>query len=237
MGVQRLRPVAPGSAGGEKTLILVTGQHRSGTSATAGCLKHLGVELGQHLMPPAHDNPKGFFEDVRVVQVHDALLAKLGASWDRPRAIPAGWMEEPATKTAEAHLRGLLLGFGLVADTFAIKDPRAVLFIPMWQRVCDFTGARLTVLTPERKVEAIVSSLEARHPDWPQDQALDLVRAYGNALEKMDPGIPTASIGFPDGLWQASCWERVGHALGVELDITRIGAVHSFLDGGLVHHG
>ena len=44
-------------------------------------------------------------------------------------------------------------------------------------------------------------------------------------------------IDFPHELWQASVWQRVAQGLDVELDISRIGAVHGFLDGGLVHHG
>ena len=59
-------PILPGGGlvNGVPVLILVTGHHRSGTSATAGSLQALGVELGDKLMPPARDNPKGFFEDL-----------------------------------------------------------------------------------------------------------------------------------------------------------------------------
>lgn len=45
-----------------KRIVVVLGMHRSGTSAVARGLKALGVELGEHLMPPAaNNNEKGFF--------------------------------------------------------------------------------------------------------------------------------------------------------------------------------
>ncbi len=217
-------------------LILVTGQHRSGTSATAGCLQLLGVELGDKLMPANSGNRKGYFEDTRVVKVHDRLLDKLGARWDRPQAIPTTWQEEPATKTAEAHLHGLLLSFQLKADLFAIKDPRACLFIPMWQRLCDLTGTRLTLLTTVRREEGVRASLSKRE-GWMPQQALEVVRGYQKALAALDPDIPRADIHFPFDLAEVATWERVADTLGVTLDTTQMGAVHSFLDGGLVHHG
>jgi len=216
-----------------KTLILVTGQHRSGTSATAGCLERLGVELGTRLMPANNSNPRGYFEDVRVVNVHDRLLGELGARWDRPEDIPTAWLAQPATHQAMARLGPVLRSFS--ADTFAIKDPRAALFMPMWELLCAAEDVRLTVLQPLRKPEAVVNSLVTRE-GWMPDRAQKVWRGYQRAITEWE-GMPGAAIDFPHELWQASAWERVANCLDVELDITRIGRVHGFLDGGLVHHG
>ena len=41
--------------------LLVLGMHRSGTSMFTRALNLLGMELGQPLMAPQPDNPKGFW--------------------------------------------------------------------------------------------------------------------------------------------------------------------------------
>jgi hypothetical protein len=221
------------------TLILVTGQHRSGTSATAGCLRHLGVYLGTHLMPANAANPKGYFEDMRVVQLHDRLLEFYGASWDRPGCVPATGRDSHPVATEEAVdcLSGIVREFSLLADVSAIKDPRACLFIPLWQLVCEWVGTRLVLLVPQRLEEATAQSL-MRREGWKLSRAAEVVVGYRAALDRVDPRIPKSTIYFPDGLWQASSWERIAKELDVELDVAGgISKVHSFLDYGLVHHG
>lgn len=218
------------------TLILVTGQHRSGTSAAAGCLKCLGVELGARLMPANEANPKGYFEDMRAVKTHDWLLHELGASWDRPWDVPD---EKPgsAVEKATGHLAGIVYEFSTTSRLFAIKDPRASLFVPLWQEACDRMNTRLVLLTPQRLEEAVARSL-VRREGWQMERAAAVVQGYRLALEGIDPGILRESINFPDGLWQASEWERVARGLDVPLDVRGgIRKLHGFLDYGLVHHG
>jgi hypothetical protein len=220
-----------------KTLILVTGQHRSGTSAAAGCLQKLGVELGSHLMPANAANPKGYFEDTRVVGIHDDLLKALGASWDRPEDVPEGWGVHPATGVALYALTAIVQEFAAASDLFAIKDPRAVLFLPLWVVACERAGVRLVLLIPKRLNESCGQSL-MRREGWGPERAWDVVKGYQDALDRIPPSIPLTFIIFPDGLWQASNWERIAKELDVDLHVQGgIGQVHAFLDFGLVHHG
>ena len=77
--------------------ILVLGMHRSGTSAITRVLNLLGVELGAHLMPAAAGNNEGgFWEHMRVVEIHEALLHALGRSWHDLRPLPSEWMRSEA---------------------------------------------------------------------------------------------------------------------------------------------
>ena len=70
--------------------LLILGMHRSGTSAVTGALALRGVYLGQDLMPPGPDNPRGFWEHAGVVAIHERLLEALDRRWDDLRAMPAG---------------------------------------------------------------------------------------------------------------------------------------------------
>ena len=66
----------------QKTLIVILGMHRSGTSLITRSIEALNVLFTNNLMPPAiDDNPKGFFEDVDITEFNDGLLRFCGYSW------------------------------------------------------------------------------------------------------------------------------------------------------------
>src|SRR5580700_7972119 len=73
------------------TALVVLGMHRSGTSALAGMLHHLGVALGNRLMPATSDNPRGYWEHAEIVAANERLLASLGWGWDDIRSLPTGF--------------------------------------------------------------------------------------------------------------------------------------------------
>ena len=60
------------------TCIIVTGCFRSGTSAVAGVLHHLGVFMGDQFDEPNPNNPKGFWEDVKIKELHNLYEEGLG---------------------------------------------------------------------------------------------------------------------------------------------------------------
>ena len=79
----------------QNTAVIVLGMHRSGTSALAGTLQRLGLDLGDGLMPANAENERGFFEHLEIVDIHDRLLATLDSSWDDPNSLEPGWVERP----------------------------------------------------------------------------------------------------------------------------------------------
>ena len=64
-----------------KKCLVVLGMHRSGTSAFAGILDLLGVNLGTRMLETQPDNPTGFFENKYVVLANDCILETLNSSW------------------------------------------------------------------------------------------------------------------------------------------------------------
>lgn len=54
--------------------IIVLGCWRSGTSAVAGVLHHLGVMMGEKFNVPTPMNPKGYFEDIEFKEVFNGLM-------------------------------------------------------------------------------------------------------------------------------------------------------------------
>jgi hypothetical protein len=66
-------------------LFLVFSLHRSGSSAAAGVLHHMGIHMGESLWAPFSSNPKGHYENLEFIALNDKILEFVGAAWDAPR--------------------------------------------------------------------------------------------------------------------------------------------------------
>lgn len=143
--------------------IMVLGMHRSGTSAITRVLNLLGVELGSRLMPPAPDNPTGFWEHLDAVEIHDRLLGNLGRSWDDFRPLPAGWLHCAAAQRAQQQILQLIQSEFSDAPLWAVKDPRLCLFVPLWERVLHSLGIEPCALIVLREPAEIARSLHERN--------------------------------------------------------------------------
>jgi hypothetical protein len=133
--------------------LCVTGMHRSGTSMVTRLLNVCGLDLGpeRDLLPPAADNPAGFWENADFVRLDDALLRARGGSWKRP----------PATPGDGGALRGralALVGRFAGRDPWGWKDPRCCLTLPFWRALVP----GLRVLVCVRHPLAAARSLAAR---------------------------------------------------------------------------
>ena len=87
---------------------LVIGVHRSGTSVTTQVLSVLGYDLGRTLMLPAFDNPRGFWENSKVVEAHDRLFQALGVDWTTAATLTKNWHRTKAADKAVDELIGIL---------------------------------------------------------------------------------------------------------------------------------
>ncbi len=140
---------------GASAAVAITGFHRSGTSAAARLLHRAGLDLGDEMIGERASNPFGHFEDVRVVALHDRLLAAYGLDWRVVRPEPVAVSEEGRHEMA-AFARPGAWGF---------KDPRAAHFLNTWAEVV----SELRVIGLIRHPGAATASLRRRelplHPD------------------------------------------------------------------------
>ena len=74
--------------------LMILGMHRSGSSLLAGCLHHLGVNLGTNRMAGNGSNEGDAFENPDIVLAHEILFRDLGCRWDMVGSLPEGWMEK-----------------------------------------------------------------------------------------------------------------------------------------------
>ena len=144
-------------------VVVVAGMHRAGTSAVARGLAALGVDLGDRLMSAdVRMNARGFFEDVDVVALDDALLAAHGADWKSVATLADVDWDAPAHDAARAEARRILSARVARAPVFGFKDPRVPRLLPFWQRVLADLALPAAYVIAVRHPRAVIDSLTAR---------------------------------------------------------------------------
>ena len=148
----------------QDSAILVLGMHRSGTSVIARALQELGVELGNELLSAhADENPRGYFEDVPLLEISDSVLAELGMRWDSLRLIEPSEWDRPALHELELKAAETLRSrFGDVG-VWGFKNPRTARLLPFWQRVMARVGREDSYVLAIRNPLSVARSLKRRN--------------------------------------------------------------------------
>ena len=126
-----------------RTVVVVLGMHRSGTSSAAGALVRLGAAAPQHLIAPNADNERGFWESHVIVDVNDAILAAGGSDWKDWRKFNLESIDAATAGALRARAKAALAEeFGDVGLA-VIKDPRMCRLMAFWGPL--FAEARWSV--------------------------------------------------------------------------------------------
>jgi len=142
-----------------KTLYLVLGCHRSGTSATAGTLAAMGMHLGDDLMPPTEHNPKGYFEHMAFHKHNEKVLDFMGCSWDDVSKWDKHMLLAAMNR---APLQRLLKKEFKDKDHLVLKDPRISVLVPLYQAACDKLGIDIKYIIVLRSEDEVTASLMDR---------------------------------------------------------------------------
>lgn len=169
-----------------KRIIVVLGMHRSGTSAVTRALVAVGATVGDNLLPPGADNPKGFWEDRDFVLLNERILAVLGASYDSLQLLSANFEDDPRLVDLFLEAALLLRNKLAKADLFALKDPRACRLLPFWQRVFDHLQVRVDYVVAVRNPLSVAQSLKRRN-GFPERKSYWLwLQHYAKAVPATD---------------------------------------------------
>ncbi len=220
--------------------LIVLGVHRSGTSALAGALSLLGVELGEPLMPPrAGENTRGYYEHLEIYRFHQRLLEALGVSWDdlrSPRLVagdpPFAEQRDELAGILQRHFAGTLL--------WAAKDPRACRFVPLWDAALAELGCVPRYLIILRHPDEVAASL-ARRDLFSRDKSDLLWTDHYLAAEAATRGARRAFSSYAQLLRSPRDeLDRLAEEIGIEWPAgggaTTSGELREFLSGGLRHH-
>jgi hypothetical protein len=218
-----------------KTLLLVTGSGRSGTSSLAGSLEKLGLHLPGPVVPPGPINPKGFFENVWVVDFHrdllrEALVRSSDGSPDAAQRVHRVLADESAAR----RLREWMDRHD-EHDLLVVKDNQACWFLPLWEQVTAECGRDLRLLTSLRHPAEVVGS---RDRAWGSDRGeaesrmreTANVAAWVNVLlvtEEAGRRVRRSFVRFEDliGDWRTEL-ARISDQLGLGLVVPPPGEAH-----------
>jgi hypothetical protein len=102
----------------------------------ARLLNRCGLELGAEadLLPPAVDNPEGFWEHHEFLRINEGLLATFGRHWHSPVLHGPGWVADPGTAPWLADARELADRLSMT-EPWGWKDPRNTVHLPFWREV------------------------------------------------------------------------------------------------------
>ena len=229
-----------GTALAGSTALIVVGMHRSGTSALAGMLSHLGVAFGRRLMPPSPDNPRGYWEHMEIVGAHHRLMAALDYGWDDIRPLPEGFAQSAAAGQARQRLAAILSEDFAGAALWGVKDPRLCRLVPVWLKLLkDLSATPRFVLTLRDPAE-VALSLVARD-GMSEERALLLWLRHTLEGERATRGHKRSIVRFEEliapGGWRAIA-ARIAEelAIGWPADGPRVeAAIDRHLSGELRH--
>jgi hypothetical protein len=136
--------------------ICIAGMHRSGTSMVARLLNACDLYLGpaEEFMHPSPDNPEGYWENMRFVELNDRLLAQFGGYWSKPPSFPEDWefLPEVDSMLGEAEA---LIGRFRDHNRWGWKDPRNSITIAFWRRVIPDLKVVICVRNPLEVVHSL----------------------------------------------------------------------------------
>jgi glycosyltransferase involved in cell wall biosynthesis len=147
-----------------KTVVLVLGMHRSGTSLITRSLKSLGVELGENLLPPVEGhNDKGYWEDKEFNAINMALLSLLDIDWHTLTVIEDSEFRSNTLESVRNRALGFLREKSTYSTCFGLKDPRASILLPFWKSVFLELGLNVKYIITCRNPLSVASSLSYPH--------------------------------------------------------------------------
>jgi hypothetical protein len=230
-----------------RSLLLVTGAGRSGTSTIAGTLHHLGVHVPGPYLKANESNPRGFYESKWSVDFHNRLLkrANIAIADGRPEAaelMHAAFGDDDATALA-----GWLDEHAAADGWTAVKDPRTTWTLPRWEAATAALGMNLAYVVMLRHPAEVLGS-RATHYGARTDAAEDAfavknLAGWINALlttERSTRGRRRSFLRYDDLLsdWRTAMG-RVSAELGLDIPVVPEGEPHpvdEFIDPQLSRH-
>lgn len=165
------------------TVVCVLGMHRSGTSLLTRMLHTCGLFLGpdEDIIPALpDDNPEGFWENRRFINLNEEILHELGGNFKRLPRLERGWSKDPALEPLRDKAQALVESFA-GREFWGWKDPRTMATLEFWQDLLPGMKYLLAVRNP---LEVALSLMSRRYDYTTWSDALDLWEQYHRIAEQ-----------------------------------------------------
>lgn len=223
-----------------KLALVVIGMHRSGTSATTGALRCLGIQLGKKLYTGHQNiNAKGYFEHSDIADTNEEALLALSSGWDDILLKPDNWWRSEVLHPYTNKMRQYIRKDFSKSQLWAIKDPRVCRLLPWWLDIFKAENVVPHFLFVVRSPNAVFRSLE-RRDGISKEKAYLLWTLHYLEAERWSRGHPRTFMDFDDFLEAPlEAFQRVASALDLKFPLTPDQArdcLEQFLDRSLRNH-
>ncbi len=148
----------------QRSVTVVVGMHRSGTSLCANVLQRLGIDMASD--PGASpSNARGHWERPQINDLNDRVFLRFGRGWDSAThhlGLPAGWLSDPAVCRVKADIVSFLQPRIAACTAIGFKDPRTARLMPLWRAAFDALGVTPRFVFCIRDPAQVSRSLGAR---------------------------------------------------------------------------
>ncbi len=197
--------------------VCILGMHRSGTSTITRAVNLLGAYLGEDsdLMPPAQDNPEGYWERQDIADLDDMILHHFKRSWDTGLPLPEGWHLLEEARPYRDKITALIKTHFSGRELWAWKDPRTSVVFELWRDVIKGLGIDLVCLFAVRNPLDVARSLEKRD-GFSRDRGFGIWFNYNLAALKASADLPRVFVSYDRFLddWEAEL-KRCADVLGL----------------------
>jgi hypothetical protein len=151
------------SAAQRRSIVMVLGMHRSGTSLCSHILSMLGVDMAD-VIGVDRGNDRGHWERWEIVEFHDRILALFNRGYFGPFhdfPLPVAWWADPRV----VQIRREIVAFvekRMSRTPFGFKDPRTVRLMPLWHQIFIELKLAPKIVLCLRNPAQVARSLQAR---------------------------------------------------------------------------
>jgi hypothetical protein len=174
------------------TCYAVIGTSRSGSSALAGTMHCLGVNMGDMLMAPVEDiNPKGFFEDLEFLAYHKAMYGEIPELLNNLKLEKLNNLDPTYTTLVRKRCS---------QSKWGVKDPRMVFILKEFKS--KLINCKLKVISTRRPINQSAKSM-AKSIRTDYKTASEIIGRYEvarlDALQWLEEaGIETIVVDYKD---------------------------------------
>lgn len=145
-----------------RNCIMVLGMHRSGTSALTRAISLLGAALPKNMLGANPTNETGHWEPLRLLELHDRMLAEAGSRWDDWRPFDPNDLGAARLRFYKAEIARLIDEEFGTAPVFVLKEPRISRFVPLYAEILKRMNVDVRYVLTQRNPLAVIASLEKR---------------------------------------------------------------------------
>ena len=203
--------------------IVILCAHHSGSSAIAGALHHMGIEMTDKPGRKDKIHPHGIWERGAFQQLNDKILSAAGGSWDKPPP------HEKILNIDRSEQIKKLIG-SVKAKPWGWKDPRTALTAELWHP--HLTNPFYVVIW--RDIESMVCSYEHYKSKFGELGDLsELAEIYIDRINKFIKGKPCYHIMWYENLLEFPRFEL--KILTEKLDLEATEAAVKMVDSSCRH--